>query len=425
VTISLPADARAGRLRLLAAGLGPSAVRVPLAIAQFVAFALAARQFGDVAFGFLVLSQTAARLSTAISIRGGGPMMLRYFATADSASALKELRRELRASLRTAPALGIAIGVAVGRIYALTPGATIVVCLALGLLVCLGNVVRLGSEAAKGAGHPILSMFLEFVPVPLFLLAVVGVGAERGLDGPELLAVLCAAQVLSAMGLYRLLARRSVEGHGATVDAEPSKRLHLSISTIVTLSLPLLGLGAAALVGGAEAVGHLGACLRLLAPSTILISGVSAALLPRVVRDEGNQQSALGMSWGLVALLSTPYSVALIAFPSAVEFIYGPDFADLATVIRIVAAAQLINGITGIAVEVLQVSGHAQIDSQAIVVALVVAVGGALVLREALDMTGAVVGAFVFALVLMVRSVRAGLFVYAPLLQGTRREALC
>lgn len=418
---------QAGSKRTLVVEQGlPAVARVPVAMLQFVAFALTARAAGDVAFGLLVFTQTAVRLTTASAIRGGAPVMLATFASMPSDVAIGELRREIRSSARWATPLWIALVVVMVLVFELDASRGAQLAVILFAIVNAAVVLRLLAEAAKGAGAPIQSILGEFAPLPMVIFAFLATGQFDASGSVPLLEVLSALLLSQLVGcvLLRLQLNRKTTPSAQQIPAQPvrTRRLHLSISTTATLALPLAALAVTAFLGDSESVGRLGAVLRILAPAAILISGIAAGVLPRIVRAHkaahraASEDRSLTISWLLVAATSVPYSIILIAAPSLVELIYGSEFADLATAMRIVAFGQLINGLTGVAVEVLQVTGRAKRDTSALIfagIAALVALGTTVLLDLAPEISGAVF----FTAILAARSLIAGVRVYGPVLR--------
>ncbi len=410
----------------------PAGARVPVALLQFVAFALTARAAGEVAFGLLVFVQTAARLTTASAIRGGAPLMLTAFASMPVDAALRELKREIRSSVRfTAPLWGLLVGW-VTFTYELNMVGGLEVALLLFVIVNAAVVLRLLAESTKGAGAPVQSILGEFAPLPVVIFAFLATGLFDGASGTEpLVRVLIALLVAQLIGcvLLRLQLRRNANQNinSAVLETHAERatstgRLHLSISTTATLALPLMALGATALLGDSESVGRLGAVLRILAPAAILISGIAAGVLPRIARAHAaslkgtTEDPSLAISWLLVSVTSVPYSIVLIAAPSLVEFVYGTQFGELATAMRIVAFGQLINGLTGVAVEVLQITGRERVDTAGLKIVAPVALV-ALTASVLLDAEAEVSGAVLFTTILAARSIVAARRVYWPILR--------
>ena len=403
--------------------LGPAATRVPLAIAQFVAFAAVARAVGELAFGLVVFTQTAARLAAALCMRGGGPLMLQRFAREPIDVARKALRSEVRSSSIAIPVFVVVLVALESLIFKLSiPQIGLLTGLVL-VFLAAAIATRLGSESVKGLGRPTRAQLWEFLPGPIALLSIAWfLRSPSAWSGLAVLAVLVGAQLVSAIGLLFIEAKAHRVTRAANEDlAKPAKagnsRLHLSVSTVVTLALPLAALGAAAAVGDGEAVGRLSACLRLLAPATIVISGIAAALLPRIARDEGPKP--LRVSWVLVAGLSIPYSLVLLAFPQIAEVIFGPEFSGLENVVRVLAIAQLLNGATGIGVEVLQITGRVRAESRVVITAAFAATIAVVIAWSAGGVDAPLLGALFFAAVLGSRSLAAGGLVYLPLAIGS------
>ena len=95
---------------------------------------------------------------------------------------------------------------------------------------------------------------------------------------------------------------------------------------------------------------------------------------------------------------------------------YGPSFGGLATTVRIIAFAQLLNGLTGVAVEVLQVTGRASAETRALAIAAGSGVTVACVGFALFELAAPTAGALLFAVIVAIRSVSAGALVYRPLL---------
>lgn len=411
--------------------LGPATIRVPLAIAQFAVLAFAARTTGEVAFGLLIFTQTAVRLGAALALRGAGPLMMQLFSTEASVRSYTRLQSEIRSARRVVVPIGLVLAVPVVTLYDLSVVAATIATLSVVGLLWATTAVRAVAEATKGAGRPLLALTAELLPAPVLVLASVvlvdltdsGVRGGLSLVGTLIVANLVGLSVLRSS----LRSQCEIDETSASTrpEAAPARsRLHLGISTVSTLFLPLIALGITAIVGDPESIGRLSATLRLMAPATIVISGISAGLLPKIVRESRTPaRSTLAWSWVLVAVLALPYTSLLLAAPQAIEWVYGPGFAGLTTTVRIVAVGQLLNGLTGVAVEVLQVTGRARAEATIVVATSMMGLLLAILGATVLDLDAPSVGALFFASVLACRSAAAASLVYlAPISQRNGLE---
>ena len=202
MTAAVSSGRSLSRASSTAAIVGPTVLRVPIAIAQFIALALVARSAGSVAFGLVVFAQTATRLGSALSLRGAGPLVLRRYATDSVESARGVLRSEIRSSTRLVPVLLVPIVVVLGVTFDLSSRDQILLGALLVLQLALGNVVRLGSEAVKGRQRPTAALGWEFGPAPIALVLVALLINVSGVSaGLIVLGALVVGQLMSVIGL--------------------------------------------------------------------------------------------------------------------------------------------------------------------------------------------------------------------------------
>ena len=195
-----------------------------------------------------------------------------------------------------------------------------------------------------------------------------------------------------------------------TERANPrSSRVSLTFSTVLTLALPLVVISLVSLVGSPDEAGRLAAVIRLLSPATIVVSAAAATFVPQILIEQQRHRSlrpfdgvVLRRSVAVVAMLTVPYSAALLIEPRILEFVLGDQYRGLGVAVRVVAIGQIVRGLSGVAVELGQVTGQAAADVKASGLGALVAVVAWPMLASGVSVT--VAGAFLFASLVVHRS---------------------
>ena len=162
-------------------------------------------------------------------------------------------------------------------------------------------------------------------------------------------------------------------------------------SALVTLDVAILGLFAAA-----PEVGKYAVAFRIYLFIFSIGSRYFVIILPIFSRQVGAGAGLLQREVRLSLIRSVPVyllglTVTIIYAPALLELVFGPGFADVAPVLRILTVAVTINFIHQTYRQVLLAAGAHKVDFQNNVVAVVIKLSSILVLAPAFGMTGAAI----------------------------------
>lgn len=241
-------------------------------------------------------------------------------------------------------------------------------------------LVNLHAESLKGLKRIHAAMVVQGIGVPLAgLLAIVPLARTAGPAGVAL-AYAGSTVLTAALGVWAW--RRAVSGHDDALPAFPFAELWESCRPLLLVSVmnrailpwsPLFLLG---LWAGSRDVGIFGAATRVAMVISFMLATVNSVLVPKFAElyARGDRE-ALGRtarrSAQVVTLLASPVFLVLLFGGRWVMAMFGPEFAEGALVLAILAAGQLVNTLTGSVNHVLIVTGNEAIVRNTVVLAAV------------------------------------------------------
>ena len=408
------------------------ATRLIAALCQFGALVVLANRVGAESFGVASIAILGARLISAVAGKGLAPLVLAGRGIAVSSTSVGQLID----SRKSASAIwGLGFGVAVAVVFDFWLPIGILAVIVISVTSVATTRLVLFVESIKQLERPVIAISTEFFPSTIAisvaaLVAPMLVSDSASYEALAILAFYASGQVLSALLAARLqsgLVTPEAAGPGQEDASLP--QAPILASTVLSLFLPVAALAGARGLFDGQAAGQVSAVLRLLSPSMIVLAGVAATEMPHLGRLLANGSTeALSQfirAQRVVFALVAPYQIGLLVYPGAAQFIFGSEYADVATAVQILAVGQLINCATGLSVETTQVlEGGARADAATGFGAAVVFLPITWVLASTLGLGGAEAVCLWFSGVLSVRSLVAWVFARRGLVEAKNNVEL-
>jgi O-antigen/teichoic acid export membrane protein len=241
-------------------------------------------------------------------------------------------------------------------------------------------LVNLHAESLKGLKRIPAAMAVQGIGVPLVgLLLIVPLTRMADASGAAL-AHVAGAVLTTILGVWAW--RRAVDGHPSASPGFPFRDLWDSCKPLLLVSVmnravlpwsPLFLLG---IWADSREVGIFGAASRVAMLISFMLATVNSVLVPKFAELYATgDRAALGRtarrSAQMVTLLASPVFLVLIFGGRWVMAIFGPEFAEGAHVLAILAIGQLVNTLTGSVNHVLIVTGNEAIVRNTVVLAVV------------------------------------------------------
>ncbi len=228
-------------------------------------------------------------------------------------------------------------------------------------------LLNLQAESLKGLKRIRDAMLVQGIGVPLIgLLLIWPLARVAGVEGAAW-AYLAAAVLVALLGVWAW--RRTVVEHFAVAAVFPFKDLWASCKPLFVTSLmnqailpwaPLFLLG---IWASSDEVGVFGAATRAAMLVNMVLGTVNNVLAPKFAELYARGETeALGRtarrSALMITLLASPIFLVLFFGGKWVMMLFGPEFAEGALALAILAAGQFVNTLTGSVNHVLIVTGN-------------------------------------------------------------------
>lgn len=231
------------------------------------------------------------------------------------------------------------------------------------------TLLNLQAESLKGLKRIRDAMMLQSIGVPLLaLILIYPLTKLAGITG-MVWSYVIATMTIALLGIWAW--RTAVALHPSETSKFPLKELWASCKPLFVVSImnnairlwvPLAILG---IWASSAEVGILGAALRVVALTTMMLFTLNNVLAPKIAELYAKNEMALlaatarRSATGL-AILSSPIFFILIFFPSWVMSMFGDSFREGGLILGILAAGQIMNVFGGSIGIVLIVSGKEQ-----------------------------------------------------------------
>ncbi|MEZ5280846.1 MAG: lipopolysaccharide biosynthesis protein [Acidimicrobiales bacterium] len=337
-------------------------------VLQLLATILIGNSAGAAAVALYITMLTWYRLAEIVLNLGVAPQALRDGSRlSENTSAFWFLARVSKATTPLALAVTVAgIGWGLG-VWALGAGevAAVGVCGAVGGVSMAKS--KLAIELLKARGRGIIALLFEFSVVPALTIALVAgaPGVWSGATGLTWIVAFAVAAVLSMVSSHLTLwALERGRNHGREVRysglSSESKRflsagaLGIALWVTPTLLVPIM-------VSGEDA-GRFAVCFRLAAVAELILGGLAAVFAPRFARywgegDTRHLAKSFALSRAVAAAVFVPFVLVVAVFGTEVLSVFGDEFASARPVLLIAVCGHLVNALTGLASELLLMTG--------------------------------------------------------------------
>jgi len=294
---------------------------------------------------------------------------------------------------------GIVVGVILACAYFFPQAAgarfLFIIAAPLPLINNLGNVRRALLQACGWVARAQWP-FMVLGPA-LMLAAILGIWMARGKLSPiDVMSAMTAAALVPLLVNHRQLRRAS----GSILEpSHPSPRLRVALTFMwlgglymVNSRMDLLILGA---IKGAHAAGVYAVSVRAAELVTFFLAGANMVLAPRIARlyHQENRdflQRLLSRASLRIFMASIPVALVFILFGGGLlGYLYGAEYEQGATALRILAVAQLANVFVGSTGTIMNMTGHESIAMRVIGLSVVLNVALNFALVPAYGASGA------------------------------------
>ena len=389
-----PGDVR----RLASASVGPMVMRGLGTVLGFAVSVVIGRRLGDDVLGDYAVGTGAMLLGAAVARLGQDIELTRLVASSRASSGVtpwEHIGGALLAVARVGGAIAV-FGVVVGLLVGL-PSTTLV---GIAVVPAVAVVGSLGG-VARGVDRPTLAVAIDAVVVPLGTLPMLFLaGSSTG-------ALAGHAAIWSLVAIVGFVV---VRRHAAPAPTAVF-RLALAgapLAGLATLNIALATIDVVAVDyyrGSAEA-GHYTAAARLAFISTSVLVVANAVLQPRIaalweLHQQARLQRLLRITTGMLAVVAVLVAATLAIGAPWFLGVFGGEFEDAVTPMRILAIGQFVTLASGPVGAVLLMTGNARRQIQATFVAVAVNIVANVVL---ISEYGAVGAAIATALALSVKN---------------------
>lgn len=358
---------------LLVGTAGTVALNVTGVALNFGLVLLLSRVLGATGYGAYASAFAWAAVLSVIAVLGLTPLVIRNVATyrsLESWALLRGLLRRVNQSVALSSAITIGVAAVLGRfIYASEPALLHAFWIAL-LLVPLIALTSLRQAAMQGLGHVVLGRLPDTVVAPLLFIMLAGAGAAL-LDDITA-SVATALQVVAvgaAFGLGAVLLRRALPAPARTAAPEYEMTvwrrsgMSLVLLNVVMAANAQVGTIVLGAASGAADAGVFNVATRVTTFISFMMLAVTYPLMPLVARlyasgDVLQIQRIVVRAARAVLLAAAPTGLVLVVLAPAILRVFGSDFGDGATAVRILAVGEIVNVFTGFGGLVLVMTGH-------------------------------------------------------------------
>ncbi len=367
------------RVRSLAPGqlvldtAGTAGLNVALFVLNFGLVLLLSRLLGADGFGVYASALAWASVLSVIAVLGLTPLVVRHtaeYATTGALGLLHGLLQRTNQAVLLVSSGTVAVAAAIGwLIYDDTPALLYAFWVALALVPLIA-LTSLRQAAMQGLGRVVLGRVPETIVAPALTIALVGaVALASDWLSPARATGLQVAATLAAFALGVSLLRRTLPRGTLTARPEYDTRSWrrsglalLGLTGVMAVNLQLGTILLATLATTAEA-GTFNVAVRASLLVSFVMLAASYPLMPTVARlyaggDVADIQRTVIRAGRGVLVFAVPVTLVLVAFAPAILSLFGPDFEDGATALRILALGELAKVVLGFGGLVLVMTGH-------------------------------------------------------------------
>ncbi len=346
-------------------------VGVLTAVVRYLIQILFARRGGPVEFGRYSFAFGWTQVLVVPATLGLTLSVLRFVPQYIQEERWDLLNGLIRRSVQVTIVSGVLFAAAAAGVVLLVGGGASQSALLLGmgliLIVGLVNVLR---ETTRGTHRVVLAYGVGEL-LPMCLILIIGLAiplASGGLSAEQMLLATGAGFVLVIGAQWFYLRRSAPRAFAAEVRPAIEMRTWLLLSAplwLVTMSTLLINQSDLLTLGlfrSAQEVGIYAAGSKTAFIVSFVLTAVSAVLAPLFVRhhtagDMVALRGSMRLGMRLITWPSLAIAGVLILWPNLILGAFGPQYESADTVVRILAAGQLVNAITGPAAYLLLLTG--------------------------------------------------------------------
>jgi O-antigen/teichoic acid export membrane protein len=363
----------ATRSELVRGAAGTFVLNVAALVLGFLLALVLSRQLGAAGYGAYTFAFAWANLLSVPAVLGLTPVLVRNVAAYKTQARWPELRGILRRANQAVLAMSVVLVAAAagtGSLLGLSDedlwwpfliGLTLVPVIAF-------SMIRL--SALQALGHVLLARLPETIIAPALFLALVAVAASAlgsSFSASWAIALQSAATLVAFAVGALMLSRRLPAGVARVPRVYETRAWSRSAAPLLLVSgLAAINVQAGAIVLGIAKdpadVGVFGAAGRIAVLTGFLSLATVYPLMPAIARLHASGEQArlrilLPRSARIVLVLSSPLIVAFLAFPGAFLGLFGGDFGEGETVLRILVLGELVKLMLGSASMALAMTG--------------------------------------------------------------------
>lgn len=348
---------------------------------------LAARLAGVSQYGAYAYAMSIVAVATVVATLGLDRLVIRAVATQEDTN-----RREVRGLLSWAQILGVAASIVIVVIAAATwrflsamldqPTQNALV--ASVLLLPLSVWIRVQQSALQGSERMIAGQLPESIVQPAVVaLALIGLATvHKPVDSVQLVSVqTIGAATAGAVGLLML---RRVFPRAASTASNVMRHREWAVALIPFMLIGVLSIAAnqadMLILGGlkgAEAAGVYAAAIRCAGLIGFVFASAGVAMAPSfaALHSRGEMellQRLVTRSARYILLFTTPIAVLMIIAGRVILRIFGAEFAQGVTALRILSVGQWASAATGLVAFLLMMTGHARDVTVALAAGMIV-----------------------------------------------------
>ena len=397
-----------GSNRALVLGtIGTFGLNALAVVLNFVLVLVLSRSLGAEGYGAYASALAWAGVLSMVAVLGLTPLVVRHIAAYHASEAwglLRGLLRRANQLVGLASVVTILVAAPIGwLIYRDRPALLQPFLIAL-LLVPLIPLASLRQAAMQGLGRVVLGRTPDTAIAPtLFIVAIVVAGSALGdrftatwATGLQVAATACALVlgiVLLRRTLPRSVLRAAPEYEMQSWRRSGASLILLNVVLAASAQVGTIMLGALTTAGDA---GVFDAAVRTTRLISFVMLAASYPLMPLVARlhasheREHLQRTVIRTARG-VLLVAVPTGTVVVVFAPVILRVFGAEFDEGATAMRILALGEVANVLTGFGGLVLVMSGRESDLARCVALGAVVNIGLSALLIPTLDVNGAAI----------------------------------
>lgn len=403
-----------GQRSLTAGTIGTIGLNTASFALTFVGTVLVSRELGATGYGAFAFALACARVLGSISNLGLSALTVRYVADYvehERWSLLRGLVTRLNQVVGLVSLGAILVAAVIGTLV-LDRDSDVYVPFLIGLLtVPLVVLTTQRQSVLQGLHRVILARIPETLVAPAVVvgLVLVALAAGVGLTAENVLWITVVSQVLAfALGVWFLFRALPPTVRAAVPEYEHRVWLRVGVPLflmgIVNAANAQVGTIVLGAIGEPADAGVYAVAVRASAFVSFVMLAATYPLMPALARlrsvgDERVYRDTVVSATRSVVLVSAPIVVGLLVFAEPILRIFGSEFGDGVTAVRILVGGETVRLLVGVIAIGMLMSGEERLATKILALGAVLNIGLALALAPGLGATGAAIAQAASALV--------------------------